>query len=262
MSEEETGQIVRGAAHRPLHGQRVVVVGGTSGMGLGSARAAAEAGAEVIVVGRRPVSSRESSSAEDASFKHATADVTDEGSVRALFEEIGHFDHLLITAAPTGNDFFRAFVKQDLATAQGYMNAKFFGSWNCARYAVPKIRRDGSITFLTGCSVIHPHQGGTMVTAAFAALEAFARALALEMGPLRVNTIRPGLVDSDAWSFLDESVRDKFFENARAIMPARRIGSIRDIGHSAVFIMTNPYVSGSTIEVSGGETLVSLTAPM
>jgi len=262
MPKTNLGHLVQDVSRRPLQDQRVVIVGGTSGMGLGSARAAAEAGAEVIVVGRRPEASRKSSSAEDGHFKHATADMTNEASVRALFEEIGHLDHLLITAAPASGKFLGDFTKQDLAKAQGYMNAKFFGSWLCARYAAPKIRSNGSITFLTGCSVVHPHPGGTMVTATFAALEAFSRVLALEMGPLRVNTIRPGLVESEAWDFLDKPVRDKFFERARAIMPARRIGSIQDIGHCAVFIMTNPYISGTTIEVSGGETLVSLTGPV
>jgi NAD(P)-dependent dehydrogenase (short-subunit alcohol dehydrogenase family) len=262
MTKKGPDPSVQGVSRRPLQDQRVVIVGGTSGMGLGSARAAVEAGAEVIVVGRRPEASRKFSSAEDGHFKHATADMTNEASVRALFEEIGHLDHLLITAAPASGKFLGDFTKQDLAKAQGYMNGKFFGSWLCARYAAPKIRRDGSITFLTGCSVIHPHPGGTMVTATFAALEAFSRVLALEMGPLRINTIRPGLVDSETWDFLDKPVRDKFFEHARAIMPARRIGSVQDIGHCAVFIMTNPYISGTTIEVSGGETLVSLTAPL
>jgi NAD(P)-dependent dehydrogenase (short-subunit alcohol dehydrogenase family) len=262
MPEKSLGHVDQGVSRRPLQDQRVVIVGGTSGMGLGSARAAAEAGAEVIVVGRRPESSRKSSPAEDGHFKHATADITNEASVRALFEEIGHFDHLLITAAPASREFLGDFAKQDLAKAQGYMNGKFFGSWLCARYATSKIRSNGSITFLTGCSVVHPHPGGTMVTATFAALEAFSRVLALEMGPLRVNTIRPGLIESEAWNFLEKPVRDKFFEQARAVMPARRIGSIQDIGHCAVFIMTNPYISGTTIEVSGGETLVSLKGPV
>jgi NAD(P)-dependent dehydrogenase (short-subunit alcohol dehydrogenase family) len=262
MSEKSLGHFDQGVSRRPLQDQRVVIVGGTSGMGLGSARAAVEAGAEVIVVGRRPKSSRESSSSQDVHFKHGTADITNEASVRALFEEIGQFDHLLITAAPASKEFLGEFAKQDLAKAQGYLNAKFFGSWLCARYAAPKIRSDGSITFLTGCSVIRPHPGGAMITATFAALEAFARVLALEMGPLRVNTIRPGLVESECWNFLEKPVRDKFYENARAVMPVRRIGSIQDIGHCAVFIMTNPYISGTTLEVSGGETLISLTAPV
>lgn len=125
-------------------------------------------------------------------------------------------------------------------------------------YAAPRMRPDGSITFLTGGSAVRPRAGATMVTAAFAALEAFSQALALELGPMRVNTIRPGIVDSAMWDFLDDAAREHLRQTVRATFPARRVGTIDDIGHTAVFLMTNPYVTGAVLEVSGGETLVAL----
>src|SRR5262245_23054079 len=137
------------------------------------------------------------------------------------------------------------------------MTGKFFGSWACARYAAPHIRPGGSITFLTGCASIRPQLGWTMVTAVFAALEAFSQALALELGPVRVNTIRPGLIDSEMWSFLDDAARDELRRKTRETFPSRRIGTIDDIGQAAVFLMTNPYVTGAVLEVSGGEPLVT-----
>jgi NAD(P)-dependent dehydrogenase (short-subunit alcohol dehydrogenase family) len=240
----------------PLRGQRVVVVGGTSGMGLGAARAAANAGAQVVAAGRRAAGARHVVEAERDRITDAVVDVTDEGSVRALFENVGTLDHLLVTAAPRMEP--RPFLEQDRAAAQAFMNGKLFGSWACARYAAPRMRPGGSITFLTGCASIRPRAGSTMVTATFAALEALSQALALELGPLRVNTIRPGLVDSDMWSFLDDGARERLREKVRAAFPARRIGAIEDIGHAAVFLMTNPYVTGAVLEVSGGEPLVPL----
>jgi NAD(P)-dependent dehydrogenase (short-subunit alcohol dehydrogenase family) len=78
------------------------------------------------------------------------------------------------------------------------------------------------------------------------------------LGPLRVDTIRPGLIDSDMWGFLDDEPRERLRQNTRKTSPVRRIGQIEDIGHAAVFLMTNPYVTGAVLEVSGGETLVSL----
>jgi NAD(P)-dependent dehydrogenase (short-subunit alcohol dehydrogenase family) len=181
---------------------------------------------------------------------------TDEASVRALFDAVGELDHLFVTASPSPGPR-GAFLEQDVAAAQDYLVRKFFGSWACARYAAPRMRAGGSITFLTGCAAVRPRAGSTMVTATFAALEAFSQALALELGPLRVNTIRPGLVDSDMWSSLDEAARERLRRRTRETFPARRIGAVEDIGHAAVFLMTNPYVTGAVLEVSGGETLVS-----
>lgn len=241
---------------QPLRGQRVVVVGGTSGMGLGAVRAAAKAGAHVVVAGRRAEDARFVSEAVKDQLTHAVVDVTDEAAVQRLFEDVGELDHLLVTAAPKAGA--RPFLEQDRAAAQAFMDGKLFGSWSCARYAAPRMRSGGSITFLTGCASIRPRAGLTMVTATFAALEALSQALALELGPLRVNTIRPGVVDSDMWSFLDDRAREQLREKVRATFPARRIGAIEDIGHAAVFLMTNPYVTGAVLEVSGGEPLVPL----
>jgi NAD(P)-dependent dehydrogenase (short-subunit alcohol dehydrogenase family) len=246
-----------GDARGSLRGQRVVVVGGTSGMGLGAARAAASAGAEVVVAGRRPVAERDVAPPAAGRIEHAVVDVTDEASVRAMFEAIGRLDHLFVTATPRASSP-RAFLDQDVAAARAFVDGKLFGSWVCARQAAPRMGGGGSITFLTGGAAVRPRAGQSIVTAAFAALEALSRALALELGPLRVNTIRPGLVDSDMWSFLDDAAREELRRKVRETFPARRIGTIDDVGHAAVFLMTNPYVTGAVLEVSGGETLVTL----
>ena len=249
-----------------LKGQKVVIVGGTSGMGLGAARAAVEAGAEVVVAGRRPEGAASSGGGEGKSksksdrapdrFEHAPVDITDEPSIRRLFERVGELDHLLVSATPTAKD--GPFLEQDLRAAQAIMNGKFFGSWACARHAAPRMRAGGSITFVTGGAAIRPRSGLATVTATFAALETLSQALALELGPLRVNTLRPGVIDSDMWSFLDDAGREKLRQKVRETFPVRRIGTIEDIGHAAVFLMTNPYVTGAVLEISGGETLVKL----
>ena len=237
-----------------LSGQKVVIVGGTSGMGLGAARAALDAGADVVVASRRPPGSPARIGPEMDRFEHAVVDITDEASIRQLFDSLGQLDHLLVTATPPAGD--RAFLQQDLKAAQAIMNGKFFGSWACARYAAPRMRAGGSITFLTGGAAVRPRAGIATLTATFAAVEALSQALALELGPVRVNTLRPGVIDSDMWNFLDEAAREKLRQKVRETFPVRRIGTIEDVGHAAVFLMTNPYVTGAVLEISGGETLV------
>jgi NAD(P)-dependent dehydrogenase (short-subunit alcohol dehydrogenase family) len=250
MSEE-------GTSGTSLAGQRVVVVGGTSGMGLGAVRAALRAGARVVAASRRPETARESVPSEEGRLEQASLDITDETAVRTFFEHVGSVDHLFVTATPAAGKM-SGFLEQDVAAARRFMEGKFFSSWACARYAAPRMRAGGSITFLTGCASIRPRAGITMVTATFAALEAFSQALALELGPIRVNTIRPGVIDSAMWDGLDKDARERLRQRTRETFPARRIGTIDDIGHAAVFLMTNPYVTGAVLEVSGGEPLVQL----
>lgn len=233
-----------------LAGQRVVVVGGTSGMGLATVRAATAQGAEVVAAGRRPLAQRD----RIAGVEQAEVDVTDEDSVRALFDEVAELDHLFVSAAPGSPG---AFLEQDLPAARSFMDGKFFGSWMCARYAAPRMRAGGSITFVTGGAVVRPPGNAAVITAAFAAVEAFSRALALELGPLRVNTIRPGYTDSEMWSYLSDSERDDLRRRVAEAMPVGRMGNPDDIAHAAVFLMTIPQVTGAVLEVSGGETLVN-----
>jgi NAD(P)-dependent dehydrogenase (short-subunit alcohol dehydrogenase family) len=211
-----------------------------------------------VAAGRRPDAARGVAAAAGAALRQAVVDVTDEGSVRALFESVGELDHLLVTATPAGAR--GAFLEQDLAAARAFVDGKLFGSWACARHAAPRMRAGGSITFLTGCASIRPRAGTAAVTAGFAALEALTPALALELGPLRlrVNAIRPGVVDSEMWSSLGDAAREELRRKVREGFPARRIGTVEDVGHAALFLMTNPYVTGAVLEVSGGEPLVSL----
>ena len=109
---------------------------------------------------------------------------------------------------------------------------------------------------MTGVAVIRPPGNAAMVTAAFAAIEALSRALALELGPLRVNTIRPGYTDSEMWSGLSDSERHDLRRRVAEALPAGRMGTPEDIAHAAMFLMTSRQTTGAVLEVSGGESLV------
>ena len=231
----------------------MVVVGGKTGMGLGIARAAHAAGAAVTVASRRL--SAAADRPDLAMFDQITLDIRDEGAVRDAFDAVGSFDHLAITAAP---DFgtWGSFMDADMRGVRSYLEGKFLGSWACARYAAPHLTRGGSISFLTGGTAIRPKVGFTAPTSALAAVEALAGSLALELAPTRVNTIRPGFVDTDMWGVMSESARDDLRAKVRGTFPAQHVGTAEDIGHAALFLMTNPYVTGTVLEVSGGENLV------
>ncbi|MER8555250.1 SDR family oxidoreductase [Mesorhizobium sp. M0976] len=183
---------------QPLSNQRVVIVGGTSGMGMGAARAASQAGAEVIALGRRPSARMAVEESVHGSITFQSLDMTDDTAVEQMFETLGTLDHLLITATPPSPG--GPFLSQTMADARAVLHGKLLGSWSCARHAAPRMPKGGSITFTTGGLVTKPRMGASMMMVAFAGLEALTRALALELGPIRVNTIRPGVIDSEMWA--------------------------------------------------------------
>jgi NAD(P)-dependent dehydrogenase (short-subunit alcohol dehydrogenase family) len=217
---------------------KLVVIGGTSGMGRATVEAARELGWDVVSAGRRG---------------DAFVDVTDPESVKALFDQVGTLDHLLVTASPGRPG---PILEQEPDEARTFLDGKLFGAWLAARYAAPRMSPNGSITFVTGVAVVKPPRGASTVVAAFAGVEALTRALALELGPIRVNTIRPGYTDSEMWSGLPDPERARLRRRVADALPVGRMGTPEDIAHAAVFLMTSCQTTGAVLEVSGGETLV------
>lgn len=253
MSKTNDDQVSTPLPSTSLAGKKVVVVGGKTGIGLGIARAAFAAGASVTVASRRITSLAERPNL--TGFEQVTLDIRDEAAIQKAFDTIGAFDHLAVTAAP---DFgtWGTFMDMDMRGVRSYIEGKFLGSWACARYAAPHLKAGGSITFLTGGTATRPKIGFAAPTSAFAAVEALSGSLALELSPTRVNTIRPGFVDTEMWSGLSDNEREALRARVRDNFPARHAGTSADMGHAAVFLMSNPYVTGTVIEVSGGENLV------
>ena len=236
-----------------LTGKRVVVVGGKRAIGLGVAQAAYAMGATVTVASRGIASSEQRS--DLAAFNQVVLDMGDEAAVQAAFEAIGPFDHLVVTAGPELGSW-GSFMDDDMRGVRFYLESKFLGTWACARHAAPHMSPGGSMTFLTGGTGARAKLGLAAVTSTFAAVEALSRSLALELAPIRVNTIRPGFIDTDFWDVLPAATVEDIRAKVRANFPARRLGTAADVGHAAVFLMTNPYVTGTVLEVSGGELLV------
>ena len=236
-----------------LTGKRVVVVGGKKAIGLGVAQAAHAMGADVTVASRRNVSAAERP--DLAAFDQVVLDIRDEAAVQAAFEAVGAFDHLVVTAGPELGSW-GSVMDPDMRGVRSYLEGKFLGTWACGRHAAPHLLAGGSMTFLTGGTGARAKLGLAAVTSTFAAVEALSQSLALELAPIRVNTIRPGFIDTDFWDVLPAATVEDIRAKVRANFPARRLGTAADVGHAAVFLMTNPYVTGTVLEVSGGELLV------
>lgn len=239
--------------HGDLRGQRVVVIGGTAGIGLATARAAARQGAEVIVVGRSPQNADAARSAlPEAAVEHA--DVADEAAVRELFERLGEVDHVAVTA---GGRAGGRVVEADLAALRADMDTRFWGAVYVCRYAAPQLRSRGSITLCSGAVSVKPAPGRSVVSAMVGAVERLGRALALELAPIRVNTIVPGIIDSPRLrtALAGQGDPEQHLATAYRHLPAGRAGQLDEIARAFVFAMTNGYFTGQTLVVDGGYTL-------
>jgi NAD(P)-dependent dehydrogenase (short-subunit alcohol dehydrogenase family) len=232
----------------------VIVIGGSSGMGLAAAKAALAEGANVTVTGRTP-EWLETARAESGGRIHtAIVDAGDEAAMRSFFDGFDRIDHVYITAAALIYSPKNAAEKPELAAA---MDTRFWGCFYTAKFAAPKMPPDGSITFTTGTATHKPIPGGSVVVASCGAVEAFARSLAVDLAPIRVNTIAPGLIATPLHERrLGKERAAKRLEQMAERLPLKRVGRPEDIADAVMFLMKNQFTTGITLTVDGGGLLV------
>jgi NAD(P)-dependent dehydrogenase (short-subunit alcohol dehydrogenase family) len=236
-----------------LHGQRVVVLGGTSGIGKAAAKAAAGRGAEVTVVSRRQASTEQALTDLPPGTHARTADLTDPGQTRRLFEDLGSIDHLVFTAGEP-----LALMKLhelDLDKAREFFSLRYFGALWAVHVAAPQLRPGGSITLTTGIAGHRPGPGWAVAASICGAIESLTRALAVELAPIRVNAVSPGVVRSPLWAPMSEASREELYRNTAASIPAGRVGEADDIAQAYLFFITQPFATGSVLTVDGGTVL-------
>jgi NAD(P)-dependent dehydrogenase (short-subunit alcohol dehydrogenase family) len=231
--------------------KNVLVVGGSSGIGAATAKAFAELGARVTIASRNQekldASAAEIKSSVGSTVQAAVLDTGDDAAVERFFAQTGPFDHVVVSAAQTPGGPARALALADAYTA---MDSKFWGAYRVARAV--KINDGGSLTLVSGFLSVRPSKSSVLQGAINAALEALARGLALELSPVRVNTVSPGMIATPLWSKLSDEARQSMFDNAAARLPARRVGQPEDIANAVIYLAGTPYATGSTVLVDGG----------
>jgi len=230
-----------------FQGKSVLVVGGSSGIGAATALAFSAAGARVTIAAR--TADRLGAVADRAPQRIETAvlDMTNAASVEAFFARRPADDHVVVSAAQTPSGPVRMLPLEDAHKA---MDSKFWGAYRVARFA--RITRGGSLTFVSGFLSVRPSKTSVLQGAINAALESLARGLALEIAPVRVNTVSPGLIDTPLWNKLPEDSRNAMFVGAAQRLPAGRAGTADDIAEAILFLAGNGYATGSTVLVDGG----------
>jgi NAD(P)-dependent dehydrogenase (short-subunit alcohol dehydrogenase family) len=235
-----------------LAGQTVLVIGGTQGIGLETARLARTEGADVILVARDPERLQRVGRELGASI--AAFDVTDFDRLGRFFEELpGQVDHVLVTGP---GPYYAPLAELDLDLARESYDAHLLVPVQVARKSVGKVRAGGTLLFMSGTGGRRA-TSGALITANTVALPALARNLALELGPVRVNVIAAGFVDTPLSATLLGEGLDERREQLRTTLPIRRVVGPEDVAALAVHLMTNTAITGATIDIDGGQQLVN-----
>lgn len=240
-----------------LIGKKIVIIGGSSGIGLGVAAAALRSGADVLIVGRSPDKLRaaERTLGADRSVRSLAVDITKEAEVARMFDEIGAFDHLVSTAGtpPPGDPIDRT----DMDLVRRFVDNKLIGAVMLAKHAVRTLRTGGSITFTSGINKDRPPiPGGSVVSAIAGSFGYFARALALELAPTRVNIVSPGWVDTPMWDEIVGEAKSGIFADMAPRLPAKKIATPADVAPAYVYLMESEFTTGETIHIDGGHSLI------
>ena len=237
-----------------LQDKRVVVLGGSSGIGLAVAQQAASQGANVVIVSSSAERVQKAVESLGGGAQGQTADLSDERAVAELFKKLGPLDHLVYTAADSLQ--LRGLADTDLTLARSTFELRYWSALAAVKYASPNIRKGGSVVLTTGIAGQRPQKGWVVVASVAGSIEALTRALAIELAPIRVNAVSPGVVRTNLWQNMDEAAREHLYESVGNSLPVGRVGEADDIAQAYLFLMQEGFSTGQTVVVDGGTVLV------
>lgn len=237
-----------------LEGQRIIVLGGSSGIGLAVAQAAAGQGASVVIASSRQARVEEALATLPAGTEGHALDLADEAAVAALFAKLGGFDHLVFTAGESLQ--LGALAQTDLEAARGFFGLRYWGALIAAKHGAPRIRPGGSITFTSGLAAARPRAGWALGASICGAMEGLTRALAVELAPVRVNIVSPGVVKSPLWANMAEADREALYRQVGESLPVGHAGEPEEVAEAYLYAMRQTYGTGQVIAVDGGARLV------
>jgi NAD(P)-dependent dehydrogenase (short-subunit alcohol dehydrogenase family) len=233
-----------------LQDKAVVVVGRGSGIARAVALRAHDEGARVIVAGRDTAKLTDAYDGLDIAAERV--DITDDSSIAALADRVGPVDHVVSTASARARGKLADLERKDLQLS---FDTKVIGPTMLAKHFAQQMNPGGSLVLFSGVNAFKVNVGYLGVAITNGAVDFLTRSLAVELAPIRVNTISPGVIDTGAWDAFGEHGKQAYFEQVSSSNPARRIGTSEDVAGAVLFAMTNTFLTGVTLKIDGGEPL-------
>ncbi len=237
------------------HTSRVVVMGGSSGIGEATAALFAGEGAEVVVTGRNQDKLDAAVTRLGGKTTGYRLDATDAAQIAAFFEQSGPIDHLVI--AVSGSAGSGPFAELDLDQLVAGFDGKFWPQIRIVKAALPQLDSNGSITLITAASANAAFPATAGLAAINGALNAMVAPLAVELAPVRVNAVAPGVIDTEWWERVPAEQRQALFDGLAATTPVGRVGDPREVATAIHLLATNGFVSGVVLDVTGGANLAT-----
>ncbi|MEM9477863.1 MAG: SDR family oxidoreductase [Pseudomonadota bacterium] len=233
-----------------MKGKSILIVGGASGLGRATAEMAAQSGAHVHIASRSESKLAQTAGQIGHGTQYSVVDMTDEAAVTTWAAALPEIDYLVISASSAAHG---PFATAETGPLRDMFDAKFFGPYVTARAVLPKLRKGGAIALFSGVLSRRPGANCAGLGAVNGAVEALARAMALELGPdLRVNCISPGMVRTEAYAAMPDDAREAMYQSTGASLPVGRVGEASEIAQTVLAILTNGYLTGQVIDIDGG----------
>lgn len=237
-------------------GQQAVIIGASAGIGEAAASAFAARGAAVTITGRSKERLDQAARRIGHAVHAAELDATDREALDSFFATTGTVDHLVLSASPGAVGAGPIATLDEAALRQAF-DGKFFAHVKAIQAALPRLRRDGSVTIVTAATARAAFAGIAGIAAVNGALETMVGPLAVELAPLRVNAVSPGVIDTHWWNVLPEDQRQAYFDSVAAVTPVRRVGKPEDVADAIVYMADAGYVTGTVLECTGGTNLTA-----
>lgn len=236
-----------------LGNRTAVVIGGSSGMGRAVVEDLNAQGARVISTSRDPEKHDATEALRVQGVQVVAADMTDAHGLDAVLDAVEVIDYLVLSAAQLDYLPFRDFSAHE---ASRTVDGKLLGFWNAVHQLAPRLSTDAAIVMFSGVASVRPGEGTAAVTAANAGIEGLGRSLAVELAPVRVNVLNPGVFETPLWSGMPDEERQAFYEKTASSLLTGRVGQPEDAAHAVRFLLTNPQVTGAVLDLDGGARLV------
>ncbi|WP_228520620.1 SDR family oxidoreductase [Flavobacterium sp. CSZ] len=239
---------------KPLWGKKIILLGASSGIGFSTAMAAAREGAKVIIVSSNQDRINMALSELPPDSEGFAVDLSKQGNIENFFTKIGSFDHLVYTAGE--NLQLNLVSETDLDTTKSFFDLRFWSAVAAVKYATPFINQGGSISLTSGTANARPGAGWSVASAICGAMEAFVRAMAVELAPIRVNCVVPGVLKSNLWDTMPQGDREAMYKYYAETLLLKRVGETQDVAQGFLYLIKQQHGTGQSLVIDGGTLLV------